>query len=89
MKLFYKHVRNHDQARGQRTLNEKYEMYLNSMRSIINTHIHLSPQIITKFKQYIIIWMWVGQLQFIHLVHKHSVVAIIILMPSEQDFVTH
>jgi len=51
----------------QITMNEKYEMYLNSMRSIPS-----SPQIITKFKQYIIIWMWVGQLQFIQLVHKHK-----------------
>jgi len=42
MKLFYKHIRNHDQARGQgiyqRRLNEKYEMYLNSTRRIINTN---------------------------------------------------
>jgi len=39
MILFYKHVRNHDQARGvkgkyQTSLNEKYEMYLKSMRRI-------------------------------------------------------
>ena len=56
----------------QRTLNEKYETNLNSMRSIINTHIKPSLQIITKFKYYIIIWTWVGQFQFIavHLVHK-------------------
>jgi len=42
MKLFYKHVRNHDQVRAkyQRTLNEKYEMYLNIMRRIINTSRH-------------------------------------------------
>ena len=25
----------------QKTLNEKYEMYLNSMRRIINTHTHI------------------------------------------------
>jgi len=37
MKLFYKHVSNRDQAS---TLNEKYEVYLNSMRGIINTHTH-------------------------------------------------
>ena len=57
----------------QRTLNEKYEMYLNSVRISIHTHTHIkpSPQIITKFMQYII-WTWVRQLQFtvIHLVHK-------------------
>jgi len=44
MKLFYKHVRNHDQARGQREMgkkpNEKYETYLNNMRRIINTNTH-------------------------------------------------
>jgi len=37
MKLFYKHVSNRDQAS---TLNEKYEVYLNSMRGIINTNTH-------------------------------------------------
>jgi len=49
----------------ERTLNEKYEIYLNSKRSIINTHILSSPQIITNLKKYIIIiWMWVGQLVY-------------------------
>ena len=37
MKLFYKYVRNHDQTR---TLNEKYDMYLHSVRRIINTDTH-------------------------------------------------
>ena len=44
MKLFYKHVRNHDQARGSKgnikEHNEKYEMYLKSVRRIINTNRH-------------------------------------------------
>ena len=40
MKLFYKHVRNHDQGKYQRTVNEKYGICLNGMRRIINTDTH-------------------------------------------------
>jgi hypothetical protein len=63
------------QGKYQRTLDEKYEIYLNSMRSVIITNIQSSPHIITKFKQYIITRTWVGQLQFIviHLVHYHTI----------------
>ena len=61
------------QGKYQRTLNEKYEIHLKSMR-IINTNTHTSPQIITKFTYHIIIGTWVGQLQCIaiHLVQYHT-----------------
>ena len=67
MKLFHKHVRNHDQ---DRTLNEKYEMYLNSMRRI-NTNT-TKPTNYNKLQVIYYHLGWVGKLQFIviHLAHK-------------------
>jgi len=59
MKLFHKHVRNHDQ---DRTLNEKYEMYLNSMRRI-NTNTHTTK--LTNYNKLQVIYYhlgWVGKI---------------------------
>ena len=53
----------------ERTPNEKYEMYLNNIRRIINTNTHKTKS--TNYnKAQVIIWTCVGQLQFIvfHLV---------------------
>ena len=56
----------------QRTLNEKYETYLNSMRRIINTDTHKTKSTNYRYNKVQVIWTWVGQLHFIviHLVHK-------------------
>ena len=54
----------------QRTPNEKYEIYLNCMRRIINTNTHKTKS--TNYNKVQVIQTWVGQLHFIviHVVHK-------------------
>jgi len=57
----------------QRTLNEKYETYLNNMMIIINTTTHKTKS--TNYNKVQVRYYhldWVGQLQFIviHLVYK-------------------
>ena len=76
----------------QRKANEKYEIYLNSMRRIINTNTHKTKSTNYNTVQVIYYCLDLGGTITVYcneLGTLNSLVAIIILMPSEQDFISH